>query len=309
MRIGYNVCNVGYGAAYMEYGGIGISADTKFGPGPDTVNFVSNTTRQITGYTWEFGDGATSIDPNPAHSYAPGCYNVKLTVQTPTKSYSVTKTEFIELYADTLKVADVSSSPGKKVRVDISSKNCLAMSTMTIPITWAGTYPPVLDSGSLAGTRAAGATLNIVNEDPVNKRRTYQIDFSSMAGSELGCGEGPILSLYFKMPSYIPAGYDLPVSVTSYGWQVPTINTGENSYTPATKAGKISICLAGDFTNDNLGPDIEDLSALIAYLYLSGPAPAVPSKADIDGTAGIDIGDITKLIDYLYLGGVKPNCG
>jgi hypothetical protein len=117
------------------------------------------------------------------------------------------------------------------------------------------------------------------------------------------------LALYFKLPTYIPSGYELPVSVTSYGWQAPTINTGENTYTPGLIAGKISICLAGDFTNDNQGPDIADLAALIAYLYLSGPEPAEPSKADIDGTAGIDIGDITSLISYLYLGGAKPACG
>lgn len=309
MRIGYNMCNIGFGAAFIEYGGIGISADTKFGPGPDTIAFSGNTTRQVTSWNWQFGDGATSTDQNPVHSYAPGCYNVTLTVQTPTKTYTSTKTDFIELYADTLAVDNIVANAGKKVRVDISARNCLPVTSMIVPFTWAGQYPPSIDSVSIAGTRSAGAALSQTSDDTNNKRRAYMIDFSNTTAHELTCGNGPVLSLYFKVGMNVPDGAVLPINVQAYGYQYPTINSGEHTYTPGTVAGQISMCLAGDFNNDNAGPDIADLAEMIGYLYLSGTPPGSMSKANVDGSAGIDIGDVTALISYLYLNGPRLSCG
>ena len=59
--------------------------DVTHGPAPLTANFTSNVT--VTGctdpvsYLWDFGDGATSTDANPAHTYtAGGSYDWTLTV-------------------------------------------------------------------------------------------------------------------------------------------------------------------------------------------------------------------------------------
>jgi PKD repeat protein len=48
-----------------------------------TVNFSSTTTGSVTNYLWDFGDGFTSSDQNPNHTYAVnGTYVVSLTVTT-----------------------------------------------------------------------------------------------------------------------------------------------------------------------------------------------------------------------------------
>lgn len=65
---------------------------------PFTVNF-QDTTNNSTGHLWDFGDGTTSTDKNPAHTYtAPGQYNVTLTL---TNSLgcpsSVTKLNFVRI--------------------------------------------------------------------------------------------------------------------------------------------------------------------------------------------------------------------
>ncbi len=54
------------------------------GPAPLTVTFADSSTGNITGWAWNFGDGATSTLQSPSHTYAnPGAYSVSLTVDGP----------------------------------------------------------------------------------------------------------------------------------------------------------------------------------------------------------------------------------
>jgi PKD repeat protein len=54
------------------------------GQAPLSIQFTSSSTGQITGYLWDFGDGATSTDANPIHRFEqPGSYAVRLTVNGP----------------------------------------------------------------------------------------------------------------------------------------------------------------------------------------------------------------------------------
>lgn len=55
-------------------------ADTTSGPSPLTVTFTDTTYGRPTGWTWDFGDGSTSRDQNPTHTYSDiGNYTVSLT--------------------------------------------------------------------------------------------------------------------------------------------------------------------------------------------------------------------------------------
>jgi PKD repeat protein len=77
-----------------------FAADKTTGPAPLTVNFtdqsVPGTGQEITSWAWEFGDGATSTDPNPTHEYTvPGLYPVSLTVVTPVGENTITKDDYI----------------------------------------------------------------------------------------------------------------------------------------------------------------------------------------------------------------------
>lgn len=71
---------------------------TQFCTSPSTVTFV-NTSTDASSYSWNFGDGGTSIDQNPTHIYTSyGKFTVSLTVQgTFGGSDAITKTNFIEL--------------------------------------------------------------------------------------------------------------------------------------------------------------------------------------------------------------------
>lgn len=72
-----------------------FTASPTSGPAPLTVNFTDQSTA-CTSWSWDFGDGNTSVEQNPTHTYAAaGTYDVSLTVDGPQGPASVTKTAYI----------------------------------------------------------------------------------------------------------------------------------------------------------------------------------------------------------------------
>ena len=70
------------------------------GQPPLTVSCTDASTGNITGWSWEFGDGSTSTDQNPPHTYnADGTYTVSLTVSGPDGSDTETKVNYISVSA------------------------------------------------------------------------------------------------------------------------------------------------------------------------------------------------------------------
>jgi hypothetical protein len=63
----------------------------------------------------------------------------------------------------------------------------------------------------------------------------------------------------------------------------------------------------GDVNNDG-DINVFDITFIIAYLYMDGPAPPEPRLADVNNSGETNIFDISDLISNLYLGGSEPNC-
>jgi PKD repeat protein len=73
-----------------------FSATPTSGTAPLTVNFTDQSTHNPTSWMWEFGDGNTSSQQNPQHTYqAAGIYTVQLTVANSHGSKSHTKNNYI----------------------------------------------------------------------------------------------------------------------------------------------------------------------------------------------------------------------
>lgn len=92
MRLAYGTCLVGLNSTYLKYTGNGLNNRPKakvngpYSAKPNVpINFSSAGSSDpdgtIVSYLWDFGDGTTSVDPNPVHTYTKeGTYAVKLTV-------------------------------------------------------------------------------------------------------------------------------------------------------------------------------------------------------------------------------------
>jgi len=73
-----------------------FSADPLSGPKPLEVDFTDESTGTVNSYFWTFGDGGTSMDQNPTHTYtAVGKWSVKLTVNGPGGSDTRTRWWYI----------------------------------------------------------------------------------------------------------------------------------------------------------------------------------------------------------------------
>jgi len=81
-----------------------FTSDTVNGSAPLTVNFTDQSCGIITSWLWDFGDGSTSSEQNPSHTYTDlGTYTVSLTVIGPGGSDEKTEVDFISVSQRTRK--------------------------------------------------------------------------------------------------------------------------------------------------------------------------------------------------------------
>jgi PKD repeat protein len=107
----------------------GFSANVTSGTAPLNVQFTDQSTGTPTSYSWDFGDGATSTEQNPKHTYkTSGAYTVTQTVTNDAGTDDEIKTDYITVKekAD-LTVTSVSGPStgvkGKQVSIDSTIKN------------------------------------------------------------------------------------------------------------------------------------------------------------------------------------------
>lgn len=70
----------------------------------------------------------------------------------------------------------------------------------------------------------------------------------------------------------------------------------------------LDVYICGDIDDTGDGPNVSDLTYLVAYLFNDGSAPAVELAADVTGDTQVNVQDLTALVDYLFSGGSAPSC-
>ena len=76
----------------------GFSADKKVVEPGDTIHFTDLSTGDITGWSWNFGDGSVSTIASTSHSYSEtGAYTVTLEVSGPAGSDTITREQYIHV--------------------------------------------------------------------------------------------------------------------------------------------------------------------------------------------------------------------
>jgi len=75
-----------------------FSASPTSGPAPLNVKFTDKSPGNISSWEWDFGDGSSSTEQNPSHTYTdPGLYAVTLAVSWPEGSDAETKSDYIKV--------------------------------------------------------------------------------------------------------------------------------------------------------------------------------------------------------------------
>ena len=89
-----------------------FSANPQTGTSPLEVDFTDSSTGSPTSWSWNFGDGSTSTEQNPSHTYSnPGIYTVQLIASNEAGSSLKIRTNYISILPSGSIVADFSFNP------------------------------------------------------------------------------------------------------------------------------------------------------------------------------------------------------
>jgi PKD repeat protein len=105
----------------------------------ETVNFTDLSTNSPTSWSWDFGDGNTSTDQNPAHQYsAAGIYTVELTATNSAGSDTETKTDYITVNENTN--PPVAEFEANQTNIDVGGTVDFADLSTNNPDNWEWTF-------------------------------------------------------------------------------------------------------------------------------------------------------------------------
>ena len=89
-----------------------FSASAREGGSPLPVQFTDKSTNSPTSWAWTFGDGSTSTEKNPVHTYVKsGMYSVKLKVSNPAGSNGLSRSGYIVVSSGPLPTPTPTTSP------------------------------------------------------------------------------------------------------------------------------------------------------------------------------------------------------
>jgi cyclophilin family peptidyl-prolyl cis-trans isomerase len=149
---------------------VSFTADLTIGTAPLIVQFTDQSTGEISDWLWDFGDGQTSTDQNPSHSYdTPGAFTVSLTVTNSSDSNIKTRTDYIAVN----RIATIETSMGI-IKFELYEQRAPITTVNFINLAESGFYDGlifhrvdddfVIQTGDPTGTGAGGSDDTIVLE-------------------------------------------------------------------------------------------------------------------------------------------------
>lgn len=296
---------------------------------PLTVYFTNLSSGNITGWSWNFGDGSKSTDKNPTHLYnTPGTYTISLTVTGPGGTDTKTRINYITVNHPT-PVADFNADP-------VSGKSPIAVSftdqsTGTITSrSWNfgdgstsisqnpshqyethGTYTVSLTITGPGGTDTKTRTNYITvsyaapvanfSANPITGVSPLSVDFSDNSTGDVtswrwNFGDGSTSTLLNPRHTYnTPCNYTVALTVTGPG--------GSDT---ESKTGHIRVAnINADINKDNK-VDLKDAILVIQVLLMTDPLPNIRQDIvpDISGDGKVGLEEAIYVLQVLSIANV-----
>lgn len=295
------------------------------------VQFESLASGVISSYSWDFGDGNTSNQVHPEHTYTTaGARTVSLTCTGPGGAVTHIKSNYVHVLAPThvTEIPHILVNPAQQtVRHPVYMTHTGFMQGFQVVGEFNNSVTPLTPSLTGTVTQAAGPEFVVINTSPAPggagswfmivvvldldppflgqtiQPGTRQIAATLNYNMPIGLSLGTSAAITLVNGVYPPSpGQPLMNVMTQNGLSIlPFLLSGSTTVT--TTPG--TLFLRGD-SNHNGGVDLADAIFILGFLFSSGPTPPCPDAADVNDDGVHNIADAIYLLSYLFSGGPPP---
>jgi len=294
-----------------------FTANVTSGTTPLAVQFTDTSTGDPTTRSWAFGDGATSTEQHPVHTYtAAGTYTVNLTVENSFGANYTVRSEYI--IVGELPLADFDADPASGIApltVQFTDRSSGVINTWNWTFGDGSTSTEQHPTHEYASAGDYTVSLRIANAWGENT--TVKIDYVHVGAlpvanftANVTAGPAPFVVRFADTSTGNPSSWSWSfgdgatstdqnpthIYTTAGNYTVNlTVGTSDTS-TSLSRPGYITVTVKGDVTGDGI-VDIGDV-ARVAYMVVG--KTAVDLAADFNGNGKVDIGDAAK-IAYFFV--------
>lgn len=283
-----------------------FTVDSTSGGVPLTVNFTNTTVLGSvvpTAYNWDFGDGETSTDENPSHTYSEaGSYAVRLTITSSQGSVSTTQSDLITVEPVVEFDASVAAGPAP---LTVTFTDATTVGNLDVTA-WIWNF----EDGSAPVTTQVASTSHIFstpgNYTPTLTLVTASGNFTGALGSEIAVNPVPAFSANLRSgPGALTVAFtddtvtgNVSTTNRTWNWGDGTANTTTNGATanhtyaaPGVYdvAMTINTATQGSFTTSEAGFITVNTLTFTISGGLSGSVPHTISVANTTAAGDLAI--------------------
>ncbi len=310
MYIAYGCSSVGYGATYVDYvGGVTFEADVQHGWAPVDVNFSASSGLDVTDWNWDFGDGTVGIGQQTSHTYTqPGTFDVTIEATVGPDLRTREKKNCVMVLADTIKAAAGGGVCNSTASIPIYLRNNAPVRYLQIPIVYDGPVDVRLDSVSTVGCRTEYfEVVQQIHSDAAHNRKSYQLVCSNYGTAPyLEVGEGPVLEVFFSIPSQNSYGEVTSIDLSGYLDYQPKASWPLLDWNLVPESGTVTLAVTRGDCDGSAGITVGDLTYIVSYLFSGGMPPYPDGAGDVDCSSSMDVNDVVYMVNYLFQGGPEP---